>query len=254
MRGCSVRSTYEHMFVPRARQTYDWVEIRSFYDAGHTASECQVRFGISNGGWHGAVQRGAIVLRDGRTRGRTETRAAVADLLAEGLSQAAIARELGVSKPTVCFHVRKLGIEPAAGPARRYDWAAIRNYYEAGRSAAECRRQFGFGRDAWASAISRGLIDPRPRLEPIADVLSAGRQRSRAHVKVRLLAAGLKQQRCENCGLSDWRGAPISLELHHVNGDGDDNRLTNLRLLCPNCHSQTDTWGAKNKGRHRNGH
>jgi hypothetical protein len=137
MRGCPVRSACEHMFVPSARQTYDWVEIRSFYDAGHSASECQARF---------------------------------------------------------------------------------------------------------------------VRLEPIADVLSAGRQRSRAHVKVRLLAAWLKQQRCENCGLSDWQGAPISLELHHVNGDGDDNRLTNLRLLCPNCHSQTDTWGAKNKGRHRNGH
>ncbi len=43
--------------------------------------------------------------------------------------------------------------------------------------------------------------------------------------------------------------ATLSLELHHVNGDGQDNRLENLMLLCPNCHSQTDTWGARNKGR-----
>jgi hypothetical protein len=173
----------------------------------------------------------------------------VARLLAEGLSQAAIARELGVSKPTVCFHVRKLGIAASSAPARRYDWTAVREYYEAGHSAAGCRKRFGFGRDAWAEAIARGVIRPRPKLEPIDAVLAVGKRRSRAHVKARLLMAGLKQRCCEDCGLTDWQGAPISLELHHVNGDGHDNRLANLRLLCPNCHSQTDTWGGRNKAR-----
>jgi hypothetical protein len=186
-----------------------------------------------------------------RTRRRAETRTAIATLLAAGLSQAAIARELGIAKPTVCFHVRKLGIAPQLAAARRYDWDAIRDYYDAGHSAAECRSHFGFGRNAWADAIRRGVITPRPKLEPIAEVLAAGRQRSRAHVKARLLTAGLKRERCEGCGLTDWQGAPISLELHHVNGDGDDNRLANLRLLCPNCHSQIDTWGGRNKRRRR---
>jgi 5-methylcytosine-specific restriction endonuclease McrA len=68
-------------------------------------------------------------------------------------------------------------------------------------------------------------------------------------VKARLRLAGLKHECCEQCGLTDWRNRPLSLELHHVNGDGRDNRLENLMLLCPNCHSQTDTWGARNKGR-----
>lgn len=237
--------------MPHARRTYAWDEIRAYYASGHTPSECQTHFDISNGAWYGAVQRGEIVLRDGRKGPRTRTRSAVAKLLAEGLSQAAIARELDISKPTVCFHMRKLGIAPATAPAHRYDWNAVRDFYEAGHSAAECRKGFGFGRDAWADAIARGVISPRPRLEPILDVLSAGRQRSRAHVKARLLSGGLKERRCEGCGLTDWQGAPISLELHHVNGDGHDNRLANLRLLCPNCHSQTDTWGGKNKARRR---
>jgi hypothetical protein len=63
------------------------------------------------------------------------------------------------------------------------------------------------------------------------------------------LTARLKLQRCERCGLTEWRGQPLSLELHHVNGNGSDNRLENLMLLCPNCHSQTETWGGRSKGR-----
>jgi 5-methylcytosine-specific restriction endonuclease McrA len=185
-----------------------------------------------------------------RRKPNGETRCAVAKLFAGGLSGAEIARELGISKPTVCFHLRMLGVPPSVEFSKRYDWEAIAVYYEAGHSMTECISVFGFSRNAWWDAIRRGVISPRPRLEPIDDVLSAGRRRSRQHVKVRLLEAGLKEQRCERCGLSDWLENPLSLELHHVNGDGLDNRLENLELLCPNCHSQTDTWGGRNKARH----
>jgi transposase-like protein len=177
------------------------------------------------------------------------TRVAVAKLMAGGLSQAQIARQLGISKPTVCFHMRMLGVAPKADFARRYNWDEIRAYYEAGHSMTECRRHFGFSRNAWWDAIRRGAINPRPRLEPIEMVLSGEKPRNRYHIKSRLLAEGLKEPRCERCGLTEWRGQHLSLELHHVNGDGRDNRLENLVLLCPNCHSQTDTWGGRNKGR-----
>lgn len=56
----------------------------------------------------------------------------------------------------------------------------------------------------------------------------------------------MKENRGERCGISDWQSEPLSLQLHHENGDGTDNRLANLSFLCPNCHSQTDTYGGRN--------
>lgn len=55
---------------------------------------------------------------------------------------------------------------------------------------------------------------------------------------------------CEWCGISEWRGEKISLELDHIDGNNKNNSRENLRLLCPNCHSQTDTWRGRgiNKG------
>jgi hypothetical protein len=50
------------------------------------------------------------------------------------------------------------------------------------------------------------------------------------------------ENKCQICGISDWQGKPLTLQLDHINGIHDDNRLTNLRYLCANCHSQTDTF------------
>lgn len=136
------------------------------------------------------------------------TREAVAELRSHGLSGAEIARRLGISKPTVCFHLRMLGVPPAVEFAKRYDWEAICAYYEAGHSMTECMTVFGFSRNAWWDAIRRGVITPRPRLEPIDAVLGKGRRRSRSHVKLRLFEAGLKERSCEQCGLKEWRGGP----------------------------------------------
>jgi|APGre2960657404_1045060.scaffolds.fasta_scaffold240080_1 5-methylcytosine-specific restriction endonuclease McrA len=57
--------------------------------------------------------------------------------------------------------------------------------------------------------------------------------------------------KCEICGISDHNSLPITLQVDHVNGLANNNKLDNLRLLCPNCHSQTEFWGARNKGQGR---
>lgn len=55
--------------------------------------------------------------------------------------------------------------------------------------------------------------------------------------------------KCAICGVSEWNGKTLSLELDHINGINNDNRLENLRFLCPNCHSQTTTYGSRNQQR-----
>lgn len=64
----------------------------------------------------------------------------------------------------------------------------------------------------------------------------------------RLLKEGLKRHQCECCGLEEWCGQPIPLELHHCNGINNDHRLSNLHLLCPNCHALTNDYRGKNQG------
>ena len=70
-----------------------------------------------------------------------------------------------------------------------------------------------------------------------------------ARLKQRLVKEGKMEYKCQNCGISEWLGKPITLQLDHINGVHNDHRLTNLRFLCPNCHSQTDTYAGKNIGR-----
>jgi len=66
-------------------------------------------------------------------------------------------------------------------------------------------------------------------------------------LKIRLLKSNMLVNQCAVCGINDWNGKSINLELDHIDGNRQNHTLRNLRLLCPNCHSQTDTYRAKNK-------
>ncbi len=180
----------------------------------------------------------------------TSTRQRVEDLLVRGHTVSEIARQLSLSKPAICHHARRLGYLPSAKFNRRYNWAEIQRHYDAGHTVRECREHFGFANQTWNNAVKRGDVVARARAIPINELLVAGRvSTSRYSLKLRLLANGLKRARCEECGLAEWHGSPLSLALHHVNGDRHDNRLANLQLLCPNCHSQTENFAGRNRRR-----
>jgi 5-methylcytosine-specific restriction endonuclease McrA len=68
-------------------------------------------------------------------------------------------------------------------------------------------------------------------------------------LKLKLFRDGLKEEKCEICEIEEWMGKKAPLELDHIDGNHYNNEFSNLRILCPNCHSQTDTNSGKSKGK-----
>ena len=82
---------------------------------------------------------------------------------------------------------------------------------------------------------------------PNEEVFIENSHYSNEMVKQRIVKQNLLEYRCVTCGVDSWQGETIVLDLDHINGDNLDNRLSNLRYLCPNCHSQTSTYKGRNK-------
>lgn len=116
-------------------------------------------------------------------------------------------------------------------------------------------RKFKILREKWNLDTShflgkgylKGQICPWVKAFPLEDILCNNRKTNSNSLRKRLLEQGIFEAKCYNCNLTDWLDGPIPLELEHINGIHDDNRLINLTILCPNCHAKTPTYRGKNK-------
>jgi Zn ribbon nucleic-acid-binding protein len=143
----------------------------------------------------------------------------------------------GAVATSLCYSeaLRKLGLRPAGGNHR-----VLRHWVD---------EIWRIPTDHFDPVQARFAGLRRNRPIPLEAVLVEGSGYSRATLKRRLFATGLKPRHCELCGQDeDWHGVPMSLILDHINGVPDDNRLENLRIVCPNCAATFDTHcGRKNR-------
>ena len=132
---------------------------------------------------------------------------------------------------SLCELLRRLGLAPKGGNLRTIKDKLI-------EFNVDCSHFTG---KAWNKNSNNPVY-----IKKILPTLSENSSLRSACVKEHLFRLGLKENKCELCGLTEWRGAPLVCELHHINGDTTDNRIENLIILCPNCHSQTDNSRNKN--------
>lgn len=101
------------------------------------------------------------------------------------------------------------------------------------------------GIDYVGNQSGKGMTKVKDKLS-FQEYLDTSKDIQSNKVRIKLLEEGLKLHKCENCGLEEWMGQPIPLELHHIDGDKTHNELSNYQLLCPNCHALTDSYRGKN--------
>lgn len=99
---------------------------------------------------------------------------------------------------------------------------------------------------AWKNKEYRG--NNNSQKIPLRDILDGKYPEYQTFkLKNRLIDENIKNNECEICNITEWNGKPLVMQLDHIDGDPHNHKLENLRMICPNCHCQTDTWCGKNK-------
>jgi hypothetical protein len=132
--------------------------------------------------------------------------------------------------------MRRLGYEPSGGIHR-----FIKGHIK--RLNLDTSHFLG---QAWARG-KKGGTGGSFKARPLVELLVDGSKIGGSALLRRLIREGIKDRRCESCLRTTWLDQPVPLELDHVNGDPTDNRLENLRALCPNCHALTATYCGRNR-------
>ena len=140
--------------------------------------------------------------------------------------------EAVASSKTAAEALRKMGLKVGGSNYRAFK-VSMKEW------EVDCSHFLGLGH-------SRGTSTGR--VKPIDFYLKENSNTSSHWLRIRLIEEGLKQKSCEICKIDTWMGKECPLHLDHINGIHSDNRLENLRILCPNCHAQTPTYAGKNRG------
>ena len=184
------------------------------------------------------------------------TKEQVNDLLAKGLTQAEISERLQLSKSTVSFHVSSLGKSRSRRPVYTEEfWREVQSLIDQGYTFKQLLDKYGFAKRTYQKAIRKGLIAPRPWVNTLSldELLFYVDGRKTDSKERKLIKDRLAEERggesCFKCGIVDWNGEPLSFDLDHIDGNPTRNTRENLRVLCPNCHRQTETWGNRNRSR-----
>jgi hypothetical protein len=165
--------------------------------------------------------------------------------LNKGIPYGQIAKEVQCSKATISYHAKKLGL--SKGRVVHYDWKKVQEFHNNGHRRLEVTKHFGMAKATWDKARKTGRIKVNEWRVPLSQLLvKNGKLGLRGHIKKQLIQVGLLKNKCSICGLTDWQKKPIVCRIDHINGKNNDYRISNLRIVCPNCDSQLPTFSGRN--------